>query len=106
MDPDTMIADAAKGATVAAGFRSAVPSDPDTLLRRGDAAAALTAAGYPVSPATLATKAVRGGGPAYVLFGRVPLYRWGDALEWARSRTSPPRRSTSEAVRTSAGPQT
>jgi hypothetical protein len=97
MATERLIAPAAKEAALAAGFRPAVPSDPDTLLRRGGVAAALTAAGYPVSPATLATKAVRGGGPAYVLFGRVPLYRWGDALEWARSRTSPPRRSTSEA---------
>jgi hypothetical protein len=30
-------------------------------------------------------RATRGGGPRYRLFGRKPLYRWGDALEWARA---------------------
>jgi hypothetical protein len=57
----------------------------------------LTAAGYPVKAATLATKATRGGGPAYRLFGTKPLYRWGDALAWAQSRLSEPRRTTAEA---------
>jgi hypothetical protein len=70
--------------------------DPETLLRRRPAANALTAAGYPVAPATLATLACRGGGPRYRKFGRVPLYRWGDLLDWARSRLSAPVRSTSE----------
>jgi hypothetical protein len=68
----------------------------DTLLRRRDAAHALTAAGYPIAPATLATMASRGGGPPYRLFGRVPLYRWADALDWARARLSDPVNSTSE----------
>ena len=58
----------------------------DTMLTRDAVAAALTDAGFPVSAATLATKATRGGGPAYRLFGRRPLYRWADALEWARGR--------------------
>jgi hypothetical protein len=71
--------------------------DEDALLGRADAAKALTEAGFPVSPATLATKATRGGGPRYKLFGRRPLYRWGDALEWARGRLSEPVNSTSEA---------
>jgi hypothetical protein len=69
----------------------------DTLLTRRDAAAALTAAGYPVARATLATRASRGGGPPFRRFGRVPLYRWGDLLDWAEGRLSPPMRSTSEA---------
>jgi hypothetical protein len=71
--------------------------DEDALLGRADAAKALTEAGFPVSPATLATKATRGGGPRYRLFGRRPLYRWGDALEWARGRLSQPVTNTSEA---------
>jgi hypothetical protein len=71
--------------------------DEDALLGRADVAKALTAAGFPVSPATLATKATRGGGPRYRLFGRRPLYRWGDALEWARGRLSEPVSNTSEA---------
>jgi hypothetical protein len=68
----------------------------DTLLRRQQTAAALIRAGYPIRPATLATMASRGGGPPYRLFGRVPLYRWGDALDWAEARTTAPRRSSSE----------
>lgn len=73
-----------------------IPENPDALLTRRPLAAALTAKGYPVSPATLATKATRGGGPPYRLFGRKPLYRWSDALVWAQSRLSDPVRSTSE----------
>jgi hypothetical protein len=73
------------------------PDDPETLLTRDQAAAALTAAGFPVKPKTLATKASRGGGPPFCRFGAKPLYRWGDCLEWARSRLSAPMRSTSEA---------
>jgi hypothetical protein len=73
-----------------------IPEDPDALLTRSATAAALTAVGFPIRPSTLATKATRGGGPAFRLFGKKPLYRWGDALDWARSRLSAPRRSTSE----------
>lgn len=73
-----------------------VPNDPEARLRRKTTADALTASGFPCSPATLATKAVRGGGPPYQLFGRIPLYRWGDALGWAEARLSAPRRSSSE----------
>ncbi len=72
-------------------------NDLDTLRDRKTTAENLTSAGFPVSPATLATMATRGGGPRYQLFGRKPLYRWGDALEWAKGRLSKPIRSTSEA---------
>lgn len=72
-----------------------IPNDENSLLRRLDTAAALTEAGFPVRPSTLATKATRGGGPPYHLFGRVPLYRWGDALDWAQRRLSPPVANTS-----------
>jgi hypothetical protein len=64
---------------------------PDALLRRKALAETLTAKGYPTSDKTLATKATRGGGPPYRLFGRIPLYRLGDALAWAESRMSLPR---------------
>jgi hypothetical protein len=74
-----------------------VPDNPDALLVRDATAEALTEAGYPVKPKTLATKASRGGGPPFRRFGRVPLYRWGDALEWARAQLSPPLHSTAEA---------
>ena len=71
--------------------------EPDALLTRKDCAQALTSAGFPVSFATLATKATRGGGPPYRLFGSRPLYRWGDALEWANGMLSAPVANTSEA---------
>ncbi len=85
------------GATV-----QTIPENPDALLTRDAVAAALTAAGYPVRAATLQTKATRGGGPTYRAFGSRVLYRWGDALEWAQSRLSAPRRNTSalDAART------
>jgi hypothetical protein len=74
-----------------------IPNDPNTLLRRRQAAAALTEAGFPTSEATLATMATRGGGPPYRVYGRVPLYLWSESLHWAQSRLSAPRGSTSEA---------
>jgi hypothetical protein len=75
----------------------AIPNDPDARLTRERTAEALTALGFPVSARTLATKATRGGGPPYSLFCGKAMYRWQDALEWARSLTTPPRRSTAEA---------
>jgi hypothetical protein len=75
----------------------AIPNDPDARLTRERTAEALTALGYPISARTLATKATRGGGPPYSLFCGRALYRWGDALEWARGLTMPPRRTTAEA---------
>ena len=65
-----------------------IPDAPDTLLTRDDIATALTAAGYPVASKTLATKATRGGGPPYSLFLGRALYRWCDALDWARNSTT------------------
>jgi hypothetical protein len=73
-----------------------IPENPDALLTREQVAVALTAAGFPIKPKTLATKACRGGSPPFRKFGARPLYRWGDALEWAKSRLSAPCRSTSE----------
>jgi hypothetical protein len=73
-----------------------VPTDLDARLTRTQTAAALTATGFPIKPATLATQASRGGGPRYCLFGARVLYRWGDALEWAQQRLSPLRHNTSE----------
>jgi hypothetical protein len=74
-----------------------IPDNPDARLTRNAAAAALTAAGFPIKPATLATKATRGGGPPFQRFGSRPLYRWADALEWAESRLTDPQHSTSQA---------
>jgi hypothetical protein len=68
----------------------------DALLTRKAVAQALIEAGYPTSPATLATKATRGGGPPFRRFGFRPLYKWGDALRWAQSRLGPLISTTSE----------
>ena len=84
---------------------TAVPDDPDKLLRRRPTAEALTEAGYPTAPATLSTKATRGGGPPFRLYGRIPLYRWGDALAWAEGRLGPSHSSTSEAGRYASRPR-
>ncbi|NDC75298.1 DNA-binding protein [bacterium] len=79
-----------------------VPDHPDALLTRERVAAALTDAGYPVATKTLATKATRGGGPPYRVFGSRALYRWGDALAWAENVAGPTRCSTSEGHRPAA----
>ncbi len=71
--------------------------DPDDLLTRRQAAAALTEAGYPTAPATLARKASVGGGPVYRRYGPRVIYRWADLLDWVNARLSAPMRSTSEA---------
>jgi hypothetical protein len=63
--------------------------DPDTLLDRKAAAAALSSIGFKVAATTLATKASRGDGPPFCKFGRQPLYRWGDSIAWAKGRLSP-----------------
>jgi hypothetical protein len=76
-----------------------VPDSLDALLTRQQAADALTAAGYPTARATLSTKASRGNGPVYSLFGPRALYRWGDLLSWAQHRLSGPYHNTSEAYR-------
>lgn len=73
-----------------------IPNGPDALLTRKELAAALASVGFRVAEATLATMAVRGGGPPFRRFGRKPLYRLGDALEWAEGRTSRPIRTSSE----------
>jgi hypothetical protein len=73
-----------------------IPEHPDALLTRFKTADALTEVGFPIKEATLATKATRGGGPPYQRFGSRTLYRWGDALLWAKGRLSAPRCSTSE----------
>jgi hypothetical protein len=77
--------------------RLAMELHPDVLLNRRDAADALTRAGFRVSSATLATKASRGGGPRFRLFGRVPLYRWDDLIAWAEGRMSEPGRGKNRA---------
>lgn len=64
------------------------PTDKDTLLLRKDAAIALSAAGYPIAVPTLATMASKGTGPKFRRFGSKTIYRWGDLIEWAESRSA------------------
>jgi hypothetical protein len=73
-----------------------IPISPDALLTREQLSDVLKELGFPIESSTLATKATRGGGPPYQRFGLRCLYRWGDALEWAKSLLSAPRRNTSE----------
>lgn len=70
--------------------------DDDRRLGRREAAQHLTDQGYPVAPSTLAKLASVGGGPVFESFGRKPLYRPRDLLDWAKARSSGPRRSTSD----------
>jgi hypothetical protein len=74
----------------------AIQTDPDAQLGRKELAEALTAAGYKTAESTLASMATRGGGPKYRKYGKYPIYRWGDALEWVKSRLGPVVSSTSE----------
>lgn len=57
-----------------------------TRLTRRELAEFLTANGDPISAATLATMATRGGGPKYVRFNGRALYAPDDGLAWAASR--------------------
>jgi hypothetical protein len=50
----------------------------------------------PCAEATLATMAVRGGGPPYSRVGNTALYAEDNLDEWALEKLSTPRRSTSE----------
>jgi hypothetical protein len=70
--------------------------DLSRLLTREQTALALTGAGFPTKAKTLATKATRGGGPPYQIYGGRVLYRWEDALKWAQSKLGPIVHSTSE----------
>lgn len=59
------------------------------LLDRKQACRFLKATfGLPVTPASLATAAVRGGGPRYAHMGRYVRYLKADLVEWASSRCS------------------
>jgi hypothetical protein len=71
-------------------------SETERRLTRAEAATFLSERGYRVAYATLNKYATVGGGPLYESFGRRPLYRPADLLAWVASRSSGPRRSTSE----------
>jgi hypothetical protein len=75
----------------------AILPNPDDRVTREAGAKALTDAGYPTSPSTLATKVSRGRGPRYRLYSGRAIYVWSDLLAWAESCVTEPRRSSSEA---------
>lgn len=64
---------------------------------RKDISELLKAHGYPVPVRQLEKMATAGNGPPYRLFSRKALYAADEALAWAESRLSAPRRHTSEA---------
>lgn len=68
----------------------------DRRLTRREASDYLTERGYRVATNTLAKYATVGGGPAFESFGRKPLYTERALLDWIASRTTGPRRSTSD----------
>jgi hypothetical protein len=68
----------------------------DTLLTRQQTAKALTDCGVLTSPKTLSTKASRGGGPPYRLYGKLAIYRWGDVSDWALELMGQPASSATE----------
>jgi hypothetical protein len=67
-----------------------------TMLSRRQLAEALTDEGLPITAATLATMATRGGGPPFQYWGPRVIYQWGPGLAWAKGRLSPSRYTTSE----------
>jgi hypothetical protein len=70
--------------------------DPKTFLTRFQVAEALEACGIPLSYDTLATKATRGGGPPFRIFGKSAVYQWGDVVAWVLETMGEPARTTSE----------
>ena len=77
-------------------IRSDMAAEFERRLDRRQAADFLSARGYRTAPATLAKLACIGGGPTFESLGRKPLYREADLIEWARAKTTGPRRSTSD----------
>jgi hypothetical protein len=65
-------------------------------LGRRAAALWLTDQGYPIAEATLATMAVRGGGPPYEKFGCRTRYSHEQLIAWAVARTGRPLATTTE----------
>lgn len=59
------------------------------LVARIEAARLLTEAGFPISPATLAKKAVTGGGPPYRVWNRRAMYDVNRLMNWAKEQLGP-----------------
>jgi hypothetical protein len=70
--------------------------DPQTFMTRFQLAETLELCGIPLSYETLANKATKGGGPPFRIFGKSPVYQWGDVVAWLRETMGEPARTTSE----------
>jgi hypothetical protein len=70
--------------------------DPRTFLTRYQLTDTLEQCGIPLSYDTLATKATRGGGPPFRIFGKSAIYQWCDVVAWVRETMGEPARTTSE----------
>ncbi len=66
------------------------------LISRIDAARLLTDAGFPISPATLAKKAVTGGGPPYRIWNRRAVYETDCLINWANKQLGPELANTAQ----------
>jgi hypothetical protein len=71
--------------------------EPKSYLSRTEASEYLRDLGLPVAPSTLAKLAVIGGGPPYIKFMSRARYKPRDLDDWAASKISRKRRSTSVA---------
>jgi hypothetical protein len=69
-----------------------------SFMRRREAVEYLASLGLPIAFNTLQKLATTGGGPVFRHFGRWPIYRREDLEDWARSRLSGPKASTSQAA--------
>jgi hypothetical protein len=76
-------------------------ANEDALLGRAELAEELTKRGYPIAGSTLATMAVRGGGPPFSKWGVHVRYELSAALAWAKNRMTPARNTTIEHARLS-----
>jgi len=65
-------------------------------LTRPEAAAWLTANGYPITKTYLGKLAHTGDSPIYRIFGNKALYAPSDLLEWAEQRISQPLSNTAQ----------
>jgi hypothetical protein len=79
------------------------PAQYKKRLNRIEAANYCTEKGYATSPATLATKASRGGGPVFSYFGARPVYDPEDLDRWIEDNLSDKVRSTAERPRKQIG---
>ena len=63
-----------------------MPRPTRNWLQAREAAAALTATGFPTATATLEKLATVGGGPTYRKYGRKVIYDRDDLFAWAEAR--------------------